>query len=467
MIENLKNCVYYYIRGNILIGDYMETKKKGIHIITFFVCALILCILTLITFVTIKSIKSKSQNVVEEPSTQIIDLISEEKYTMPKLNLEGDFLNLKTKKEKASISCTINVEENELFKSYASIKVQGTSSLAYDKKNYTITFYKDEENNEKNKIDLGFGWGEQNKYCPKANWIDSTQARNIVTARIAANMQEKYGLFKDTPNNGVIDGYPIEVYANGDYLGLYTINIPKDAWMFNMDEDNENHIVMCAERNVQNSSCTFEKIMENEKDYKEWSIEVGPDSSDEEIKSTYEKLNRVIGFVKDSSDEEFREHFDEYLNLDACLNYLSMIMLNIGTDNVAKNMLLVTYDGKVWYPSLYDLDSTWGLYWNGEKLYSAYDSFDDYEMKSRLWERILTCYKDEFKNRYNELREDVLSSESIIGEFNRFNSYITQDAWDREHEKWTKIPSMKYDLNQIIEYVKNRGEYIDNYVNNL
>ncbi len=454
--------MYYYIKDVLLIGDYMNNKKKNIHIITILVVILIISVLSLAIFLTANIIRSFKETVDDK-----ISLFDGEKYIMPKLYLEGDFLNLKTKKENASISCKIIAEEDEIFSSFASIKLQGTSSLRYDKKNYTITFSKDEENNEKNKIDLGFGWGEQSKYCLKANWMDSTHARNIVTARIASNMQEKYNLFMDTPNNGVIDGYPIEVYANGEYLGLYTINIPKDAWMFNMDKDNENHIVMCAEKNIQNSSCTFEKIMENEEDYEEWSIEVGPDSTDEEIKNTYEKLNRVISFVKDSSDEEFKEHFNEYLDLDSCLNYLSLILLNNGTDNIAKNMLLVTYDGKKWYPTLYDLDSTWGLYWNGEELYNADYNFEEHDIKNRLWERIIVCYKEEFKQRYKELREDVLSNQKIIYEFNLFNSYITQDAWNREHEKWTDIPSIEYGLNQITNYVKDRGEYIDNFVNNL
>ncbi len=445
----------------------MEIKKKKIHIITLLVVILILSIPVISTVAIVEIIRNKPDEIVEQTPTQAIDLVDGENYIIPKLYLDGDFLNLKSKKEIASVSCKIVVEKNELFRSYASIKVQGTSSLRYDKKNYTINFFKDEQNNEKNKIDLGFGWGEQSKYCLKANWIDSTQARNIVTARIASNMQEEYNLFSNTPNNGVIDGYPIEIYANGEYLGLYTINIPKDAWMFNIDKNNENHIVMCAENNLSNSSCTFEKVMENEKDYRDWSIEVGPDSTDEEIKSTYDKLNRVIKFVKDSSNEEFREHFDEYLNLDACLNYLSLTLLDNGIDNVAKNMLLVTYDGEVWYPALYDLDSTWGLYWNGEKLCNSYYGFYEYEAKSKLWDRILICYKDEFKQRYNELRNSVLSNDSIIYEFNKFNSYITEDAWKREHEKWTNIPSIEYDLNQIINYVKDRGEYIDNFVNNL
>lgn len=37
------------------------------------------------------------------------------------------------------------------FETYASIKIQGTSGVFYDKKNYNITLYNDEELNEKTK----------------------------------------------------------------------------------------------------------------------------------------------------------------------------------------------------------------------------------------------------------------------------------------------------------------------------
>ena len=110
-----------------------------------------------------------------------------------------------------------------------------------------INSRKDSSFEEKLKID--FGWGKQNKYCLKANWIDKTHSRNVVTAKIAGKVQKKYNLFNDSPNNGAIDGFPIEVYLNDEFLGLYTMNIPKDAWMFNMDEDNEKHTVVVGDAN--------------------------------------------------------------------------------------------------------------------------------------------------------------------------------------------------------------------------
>lgn len=78
-------------------------------------------------------------------------------------------------------------------------------------------------------------------------------------------MQKEYNLFKDTPNYGQIDGFPIEVYENGNFLGLYTLNIPKDKWLFNIDDDNKNNIIITSESNVASANALKKQI--NVKDY--------------------------------------------------------------------------------------------------------------------------------------------------------------------------------------------------------
>lgn len=69
------------------------------------------------------------------------------------------------------------------YHGWSEIKCQGNSSMGYNKKNFTIKLYKDKAKTEKLKIDFK-GWGKQSKFVLKANWIDITHARNVVSARI-------------------------------------------------------------------------------------------------------------------------------------------------------------------------------------------------------------------------------------------------------------------------------------------
>lgn len=139
------------------------------------------------------------------------------------------------------------------FHAYLTIKCQGTSSMKYPKKNFTIKLFSDEARSEKLKINFR-GWGDQYKFNLKANWIDISHSRNVISARLGgdviktrANYSTLPTLLQTSPNQGMIDGFPIKVYCNGIYQGRYTWNIPKDAWMFNMDDELDNHCVLCGE----------------------------------------------------------------------------------------------------------------------------------------------------------------------------------------------------------------------------
>lgn len=373
-------------------------------------------------------------------------VVKDERATdIQKLYFVGDLDNMISKEDEREIS--VKYESfNQEFDAYAKIKIQGSSSLNYEKKNYAIKLYKDSDLDEEFKVD--FGWGKQNKYCLKANWVDKTHARNIVSARLVADVQEKYNLFTNTPHYGTIDGEPVEIYLNNDFLGLYTINIPKDAWMFNMDERNDNHIVLAANNGVPGNLFT------GEADYAAWDVEVG-----EANQETLDKLNRVVDFVRFSSDEEFRNNISEYFNLDSLLNYYVLMQFGEFYDNICKNMLLVTYDGKVWYTSLYDLDTTWGAQWNGRFLMDYNDT--NWPSVSRLWQRLVQIFPNELADRYFELRKDVLTPEIVKSKFKQFTYTIPVKSFEKESNRWKDIPG--YSLDQVDDFLKIRVPLVDDY----
>ncbi len=364
----------------------------------------------------------------------------------PKLYLTGDMseITLESQRNK-DIVCNIDVEyrsKEQVANRTAKIKIQGSSSTAWRKKNYTITFY--EDNTYEDKLGIDVGWGTQSKYCLKANWIDKTHSRNVVTAKLAGEIQSKYGLFTSAPNAGAVDGFPVEVYINGEFHGLYTMNIPKDEWQFDMDKKNPNHIVIGGDNWA--DSVLFKEIPT---DFSGWEVEVGPEDD-----ATLQKVQRLVDFVLNSSDEDFKAKFGEYLNLDSTLNYYIMMNYAWMPDNTGKNMLLATYDGNVWYPSLYDLDTTWGVHWTGGYEYN-YSSGVVNGSNSVLWKRFEEHFKPQIAARYFELRSNVLDPEYVMNKFYEFYDTIPQEILVRETEKWTRPddPIPGYDLTQIQNYL--------------
>ena len=354
---------------------------------------------------------------------------------LPKLYFEGDLdkLNKKSDAQKIKISYISN---DINFDGYASIKLQGASSLNFKKKNYNIKFYEDKYLN--NELNIDFGWGSQYKYCLKANWIDKTHSRNIVTANIFADIQKEFNLFNDSPNNGMIDGFPIEIYLNNSFLGIYTLNIPKDEWLFDMDNNNPNNLIFSAN--------TWEKTVSfyDKANYIDWEIEVG-----EQNKENLDKLNRLIDFVMYSSDEDFKKDINDYFNLDSLLIYYIMVETSHLIDNTSKNLLLITYDGTIWYTSLYDLDTSWGTYWNGIDLVNYSET--NILLENNLWKRVKDNFTDELVERYFYLRGSILTKGNIMNEFYSFYNLIPEDSFNNELKKWGFIPG--YELKQIEEFL--------------
>ena len=363
------------------------------------------------------------------------------------------------------------------FHAYLYIKCQGTSSMKYPKKNFTIKLFKDEARSEKLKINFK-GWGAQNKFCLKANWIDISHSRNVISARLGgdviktrANYSTLPELLRTSPNQGMIDGFPIKVYANGVYQGRYTWNIPKDAWMFNMDDELDNHCVLCGENYDGGCFRALPRI-----DGSDWSDEIH-DTAPESIKT---KWTEIVNFIMTSSDEDFKANIDSYIDLQSLIDYHVFCMYVCGSDSYGKNQIYLTYDGLKWYASLYDLDTTWGLYWNGETLVNydyAREKFED-RIQSRqgnlLFERIEQNFYQELQNRWAELKQTALSMPNIINRFERFTDIFNSDLIKEDYASTTAngaysgIPSVaRNNIQQIRNFAAARRSWTDEYFNSL
>lgn len=350
---------------------------------------------------------------------------SAESTTIPVVSLDGDCLNDYTNWNDKSTYYPVTItytDGDTTFTQEIEIKPQGTSSLLYPKKNFTVKLSES--------VEMAETWGAQKKYVLKADYIDPTHCVNVVAAKLAAQINREYGILVDAPNYGVIDGFPVFVRINGEDAGIYNWTIPKDAWMFNMDADNPNHLVLCCEGFT--PAC---KLQTAEIDYElDWTFEVG--EATDESKAAFE---RMVEFVSTADDKTFVEEFDQYLDLDSCLNYICFITTAYANDNICKNLLMATYDGKVWYPVLYDLDSLWGVDPYGTRIIASEESNafwvggpkDNY-----LFKRVSELFGDQLRERYWKLREGILSQENILESMRAYTAQIPQEYYDIDRALW-------------------------------
>lgn len=379
------------------------------------------------------------------------------------------FFNGEKPVNKTAVHATIEYKsKTEHFKGYVEIKCQGTSSMAYPKKNYTIKMFTDSTMAKKVKKDFK-GWGAQSKFCLKANYIDHSHARNICAAKLWNQIvasRENYALLPEllrtSPCNGAIDGFPIKVYYNNTYEGVYTWNIPKDKWMFNMDDTLDNHCVLCGEE--YNSGCFLTA------NARLWSDEIH-DAMPANIVTSF---NAFQNFVISSSDEQFKTNLENYVYVDSLIDYYIFQYAICGLDSMGKNQLFATYDGTKWIATSYDMDSTFGLYWNGQKFVTAtYRMQEDYESvkngaANKLYIRLEQLFVNEIKARYAELRADILSYNNIVNTFEPFMDIIGNDLYAEDLTIYTAIPSgAGNNIKQIRNYYKDRVAYVDAQIDKL
>lgn len=385
------------------------------------------------------------------------DTYEAENIDVPRVYIDG---TLPTTKDDLNAELTY-VSKDETFHAYITIKCQGTSSMSYPKKNFTVKLFQDAEHTSKLKKNLN-GWGKQNKFCLKANYMDCTHARNIVCAKLWGQACETRDDFNErlaaAPNKGAIDGFHIKLYANGVYQGLYTWNIPKDGWLFDMDS-NGNEAIYCCE--VQSAGGQFRQ--EVAVDGSDWSLEY-PDE-DEVNSSVKEGFNNFVNFVMNADNSEFISSIGNYLDINQAIDYYLYCYYFCALDQLGKNMIMVTYDGgQKWIPSVYDNDTTWGSYWDGTSMVSYdYQCPEQYECSgSLLWERIEELFGEQLYTRYVELTDNggPWSISNIITTLEEFYNIPRHELYAEDVEIYTEIPQT-VSLSKMRTFMANRKGYVD------
>ena len=374
-----------------------------------------------------------------------------------------------------------NSDDIPSFEGYSEIKIQGASSAGYPKKNFTVKLFEDEA--LENKLKVNLGWGKENKYCMKANYIDFSQARNIVAAQMFAQMVASRDYINPglaaAPNYGLIDGYPVLVLINGEFHGIYTMNIPKDEWMFAMEGDETSREAMLMADAWTNSITLHEQIGDGEFADYGWEVEYCSTKDETWIKDSF---NKLIALINCGDDARIKAELANHLDIEAAIDNMIFTYFINAADNVAKNILWATFDGEVWIPSMYDMDGTFGIYWNGDPIDPDSTSHSDaprntfpevnpngtlYVPGLKLYSTLLRCFPNEVVARYRALRTDILTVKNTRATFEAFFEKAPMIAYRSDAEKWVSVPYPDVNLTNMFEATQKQLARLDEFFNNF
>lgn len=362
-------------------------------------------------------------------------------------------------------------DKSRKINGYLQIAFQGDSSKSYPKKNYKIKLFQDQQLTNKYDIKFKSSWLKDNTFNLKANWIDATQARNLVNADLfyqatASTPFENKSVeakLSKSQKLGQMQGFPVELSLNGQYWGLYTLNTKKDGKSFGMSKDNLGEEAITSELASSHYSDPNQTI--DGKDY----ATIIQDSANDDLKDNFKKF---ITFITTSSDDDFRTHLQDYIDVHSVINVMLFGTMSQMWDSMTKSSILLTWNnGKYFYNIPYDLDSTWNLFWNGSKLTDDDPSGgwgDDFGMLKNsfntLWSRVYNLFLPEIKEQYSKLRSGVWSTANIISDYKKFIDNIPEDSYEREHLRWPNIPSLKLtDFCQLQNDIIQRTHKLDDF----
>lgn len=372
-------------------------------------------------------------------------------YPLPILYLDGvtDGMNKDNK-----------VTLNYRFKDHSgtcTCKWQGSSSLAYEKKNYTVVF--------DTPFEAVSGWGSHSKYCMKANYIDFSHVRNICAAKLWGEARKTIGgdVFQNLVNAGAIDGFPIAVVINDEYKGLYSFNIPKDAYMFGYSGDVATEAIVSAEMGTDATMFKAPALL----DGTDFEFEHIADNADEAmLKASFGELYNTVSNY--SATDMYNSELSAILDMDRLLDYYVFVVMFDAVDCYKKNYLMTTKDGVKWYIGAYDLDTTFGNQWQGVSYYKpTWRNFAWYASESALFNIIYTHHKNELKARYNLRKYDKWSEENLFITLYNYAVQIPKIYFDEELKLWKSLPGTNTNnISEILDFHRMKIKHLDNEIKN-
>ncbi|MEW1745964.1 CotH kinase family protein [Lactobacillus gasseri] len=416
-----------------------------------------------------------------------------EKYHIPTLYLWGDnILSLQDKSKTLKNEVTYSFPTYGVSGTVEKFKVQGASSVAWPKKNYTLNLDKD--------FEVFRNYGKNHKYVIKANYAEPSQALNIVGAKLWGRLRDTHkhadtgilntngDLLVDNSGNriiaetdpqlsiggnyGAVDGFPIAVYINNQYWGLYSFAIPKDDWMAKMPKKSKGKYAIVD--TIWDPQGAFKKET-NFKDQMELQF-----CSTKDSQWAMDSVNALIRAVMDHYDtaDAFNQAVSPLVDLDSAIDYYTFSVLVDNDDGIFRNYLLQTFDGKKWYFAAYDLDSIFGRtpdFWEHLLAKSDTDDWRDHGVtfenvtnSNRLFYQLWKFYRDEILKRTKTLIDGVMSESAVDTAFIDYVRHIPLNAYNAELEKWPDMQNTAVDnVNRIGRWYMQRIVWLRNrYFNN-
>ena len=241
----------------------------------------------------------------------------------------------------------------------------------------------------------------------------------------------------------------VEVFFNHEYWGLYVLMEPVDSKQLDRTKEGEGGQAEYSYKSVTPQDVSTEELL-NQEAY-------GETLSGFELKGSHTVIDRtswepLLSYLelRDLSDDEaFAAAASELTDREGALDIWIYLQAVLGIDNRGKNMYYVAKNRgnrQVVYFAPWDMDITWGdalsegtgdNVWDVGLFTALYSERINWSFGDRLIELDVDGSCDYVSERWKELRQGVLSDESLTEEIDGLIHQVRDSgALERDAERW-------------------------------
>ncbi len=421
--------------------------------------------------------------------------------------------------------------EGNYFKKCIILNAQGTSSLNNAKKNFGIDIVGSDWDEDAPQV-IKFGnWVAQDSFHLKAYMLDGIRIKSLVgydlyesillSRAYTNNRAWKRALLPsevpstgnyiseadvqlDTGAKGHPAGFPIVVYHNSAFYGIYCWQIKKHRDNYHQDKSNPLHIhldgnisnalLWSANGNIDWDKWAGKTPSEGNADGIEirnpkkliladgtvYDADVNNgelisadsplyDASNEDmvrtasVRSAIELLSTEVARINALSGDEQKSELAKILDIDSVIDYFIFSNVVANNDGWKKNWQWTTYDGVKWSVNAYDLDGIFG--WSSFDWIAPYKS-TYYYGDSVIMNMFRSNFLKEVKARYQYLRASgIISTEAIMRRLSHYIRVIGIDIYEKEYESWDSQGGVRDNIWRFQKWIESQIATIDSVFN--
>lgn len=384
-----------------------------------------------------------------------------------------------TKQDDIEAEIEYNDKDGNYFRKPVILNAQGSSSMLYYVKNMAIDITDGSE--------IKFGdFPTQDSFHLKKYYIDAFRGQCVVGYWLMEQVYKTHPVNKQYPYDYLYsktsitdglgetkkdfftgskchpDGFPIIITwvdtntQKETWMGVYAWNLKKSKEVYYADKKEANNIILdgvldntalwggsinWGSFEIRNPK-SLKDIDENKYDGdnpKELS------NTDKLSKSVKEKVVRLSAALNDIKLNQTRETFEKYFIVNPFIDYFLVSQLIYNWDGFRKNWIWCTWDGTHWTPTLYDVDSIFGLYTQGVSVKEESATSEILGSTTDIPSGYLNIlYSEDIKNRYKELRDlNVFSVNNVITLLCKWLDSVGYDNLKKDLALYNETPSYR------------------------